>query len=77
MMINQVKIIVERQEGVGEKFIKTNIAHMPLLVEVLKEHYNTDNIYIIELERIKDESLLSKLARYFVRYINENETEYF
>ena len=73
MMINQVKILVGRYEGVGEKFIKTNITHMPLLVEVLKEHYNTDKIYIIELVRIKDESLLSKLTR----YIDENETEYF
>lgn len=77
MVINQVKIIVGSYEGVGEKFIKTNIAHMPLLVEVLKEHYSTDKIYIIELVGIKDKSLLSKLTRYFVRYIDENETEYF
>lgn len=66
-----------KYEGAQDKKILTNIVHMPLLVEVLKEHYKTGNIFITELEHINDKSILSKLARYFVRYEDENETEYF
>lgn len=76
-MINEIKLIVGKYEGVQDKKIKTNIVHMPLLVEVLKEHYKTKNIFITELEHINDKSVLSKLAKYFVIYEDENETEYF
>lgn len=56
-MLNEIKIMVANYEGIKEIRILTNICHMPLLLEVLKEHYKTNSIYILELIRKEDKSV--------------------
>lgn len=71
-------IFIRDYEGNTHRKILTNIVHMPLLCDELRKHYKTSEFTIIDVENVKDnDSVLSKLNRFFIKYEDENETTYF